>query len=134
MEARQRVAIGTAVMRNKQYLTAVRPLEGALAMSTMHFADEIVSRTDIDELSTRRTKPDAAMLDGRFTEATTAPGRCVSADVVLEVELAADVGVRHIAQPHVVVPGVIAQRLPCDGHVDVGALGVHPLGLLDHDA
>ena len=34
--------IGTVVMRNKQYLTAVRPLNGALAMSTMRFADEVV--------------------------------------------------------------------------------------------
>ena len=79
-------------------------------------------------------EPDAAMLDGRFTGATTAPGRCVSADLVLEVELAVDVGVRHIAQPHVVVPGVTAKCLPCNSHVDVRALGVHPLGLLDHDA
>ena len=34
MEDEQRVGIGTVVMRNKQYLTAIRPLEGALAMST----------------------------------------------------------------------------------------------------
>ena len=39
-------AIGTVVMRNKQYLTAVRPLDGVLAMSTMRFADEVVPRTD----------------------------------------------------------------------------------------
>jgi DNA end-binding protein Ku len=48
MEEEQRVGIGTVVMRNKQYLTAIRPLEGALAMSTMHFADDIVPKTDID--------------------------------------------------------------------------------------
>jgi hypothetical protein len=40
MEERSKVAIGTVVMRNKQYLTAIRPLDGALAMSTMRFADE----------------------------------------------------------------------------------------------
>ena len=44
----ERVAIGTVVMRNKQYLTAIRPLDGALAMSTMRFADEVVPRADID--------------------------------------------------------------------------------------
>ena len=48
MEEEQRVGIGTVVMRNKQYLTAIRPLEGALAMSTMHFADDIVPKADID--------------------------------------------------------------------------------------
>lgn len=57
MEERERVAIGTVVMRNKQHLTAVRPLDGALAMSTMRFADEIVDRADIDELPSRRSKP-----------------------------------------------------------------------------
>jgi DNA end-binding protein Ku len=57
MESRERVAIGTVVMRNKQYLTAVRPLDGALAMSTMRFADEIVARSDIDEIPSRPSKP-----------------------------------------------------------------------------
>ena len=44
--AQQRVGIGTVVMRNKQYLAAVRPLDGALAMSTMRFADEVVPASD----------------------------------------------------------------------------------------
>ena len=43
---RWRTASGSAsarvVMRNKQYLAAIRPLDGALAMSTMRFADEVV--------------------------------------------------------------------------------------------
>jgi DNA end-binding protein Ku len=62
MEERGKVAIGTVVMRNKQYLTAIRPLDGALAMSTMRFADEVVPRSDVDEVPDRRTKPDAKML------------------------------------------------------------------------
>jgi DNA end-binding protein Ku len=62
MEERERVAIGTVVMRNKQYLTAIRPLDGALAMSTMRFADEVVSHQDIDEVPDRRSKPDAKSL------------------------------------------------------------------------
>jgi Ku protein len=44
MEDRQKVGIGSVVMRNKQYLAAIRPLDGALAMSTMHFADGPVRR------------------------------------------------------------------------------------------
>jgi DNA end-binding protein Ku len=62
MEDRERVAIGTVVMRNKQYLTAVRPLDGALAMSTMRFADEVVPRKEVDGVPDRRTKPDAKAL------------------------------------------------------------------------
>jgi DNA end-binding protein Ku len=62
MEDRDLVAIGTVVMRNKQYLTAIRPLEGALAMSTMRFADEVVPRSDVDGVPDRRAKPDTKML------------------------------------------------------------------------
>ena len=62
MEDRGLVAIGTVVMRNKQYLTAIRPLEGALAMSTMRFADEVVPRSDVETVPDRRTKPDPKML------------------------------------------------------------------------
>jgi DNA end-binding protein Ku len=62
MEDRGLVAIGTVVMRNKQYLTAIRPLDDALAMSTMRFADEVVPRSDVDGVPDRRTKPDPKML------------------------------------------------------------------------
>jgi DNA end-binding protein Ku len=62
MDDRERVGIGRVVMRNKQYLAAIRPLDGALAMSTMRFADEIVARKDISELPQRRTKPEAKEL------------------------------------------------------------------------
>jgi DNA end-binding protein Ku len=63
MEERQRVAIGTVVMRNKQYLTAVRPLDGALAMSTMRFADEIVPRSAVDGVPNRVSKPETPALE-----------------------------------------------------------------------
>jgi DNA end-binding protein Ku len=53
----QRVGIGTVVMRNKQYLAAVRPLEAALAMSTMHFADEVAAVSEIDGVPSGRSKP-----------------------------------------------------------------------------
>jgi DNA end-binding protein Ku len=61
MEERERVAIGSVVMRNKQYLAAVRPLDGVLAMSTMRFADEVVPRSQIDGLP-RRGKVDDKLL------------------------------------------------------------------------
>jgi DNA end-binding protein Ku len=62
MEDGERVGIGSVVMRNKQYLAAIRPLDGALAMSTMRFADEVVPRRDIEDMPGRRTKPDAKAL------------------------------------------------------------------------
>ncbi len=62
MEETQQVGIGTVVMRNKQYLAAIRPLQGALAMSTMRFADEVVDITDIDEIPTGSTKASAKEL------------------------------------------------------------------------
>jgi len=57
MEDAQRVGIGSVVMRNKQYLAAVRPLQGALAMSTMRFADEIVAVSDVDGVPGGGSKP-----------------------------------------------------------------------------
>ena len=53
-----RVGIGTVVMRNKQYLAAIRSVDGVLAMSTMHFADEVVAPSDIDGLNPSHAKPD----------------------------------------------------------------------------
>jgi len=57
MEESERVGIGTVVMRNKQYLAAIRPLDGALAMSTMRFADEVVSRSAIEDLPSAGRRP-----------------------------------------------------------------------------
>ena len=57
MEKKQRVAIGTVVMRNKQYLAAIRPLDGALEMWTMRFADEVVPRKEIDDIPSARVEP-----------------------------------------------------------------------------
>src|SRR5947209_14256447 len=48
MEKQQKVAIGKVVLRTKQYLAAIRPLDGALALSTMLFADEVVPASEVD--------------------------------------------------------------------------------------
>ena len=42
MEKTRKVGIAKVVMWNKEYLAALRPLEGALVMETMHFNDEVV--------------------------------------------------------------------------------------------
>jgi DNA end-binding protein Ku len=62
MEDKAKVAIGTVVMRNKQYLAAIRPLDGALAMSTMSFADEVVPRSEVDGVPHRIAKPEPKAL------------------------------------------------------------------------
>ena len=61
MEDRKRAAIGTVVMRNKEYLTAIRPLDGVLAMSTMRFSDEVVPAADAG-VPKNRAKVDAKTL------------------------------------------------------------------------
>ncbi|HLI23690.1 MAG TPA: Ku protein [Acidimicrobiales bacterium] len=62
MEDRRRVGIGTVVMRDKQYLAAIRPLDGALAMSTMRFADEVVARDSIEDIPAGAGSPPAKEL------------------------------------------------------------------------
>jgi DNA end-binding protein Ku len=50
MEESQKVAIARVVIRQKEQLVAIRPSEdGVLAMSTMNFADEVVSPDKFDE-------------------------------------------------------------------------------------
>jgi DNA end-binding protein Ku len=54
MEDRQRVGIGKVVMREKQYLAAIRPYGKGLAMSTMLFADEVVPQSTVDGIPARK--------------------------------------------------------------------------------
>ena len=42
MERTKKVGIARVVMWNKEYLAALRPLDGALVLETMHFNDEVV--------------------------------------------------------------------------------------------
>lgn len=50
MAASNKVAIGRFVMRNKQYVAALRAVDGTMMMSTMVFADEVVPAGSINEL------------------------------------------------------------------------------------
>jgi DNA end-binding protein Ku len=56
MERAGRVALGRLVMRTKEYLVAVRTREGALALTTMLFHDEIRSSDAIDTGGKKPTK------------------------------------------------------------------------------
>ena len=51
MEKAGKVALGRFVMRNKQYIAALRAVDGRLMMSTMVFADEVVPVSAVDELA-----------------------------------------------------------------------------------
>jgi DNA end-binding protein Ku len=42
MEKTKKVGIAKVVMWNKEYLAALRPLDGALVLETMHFNDEVI--------------------------------------------------------------------------------------------
>jgi len=57
MKRAGKVGIARFVLRTKQYLAAVRPMKHALAISTMLYADEVVSEEDLEALPDARTKP-----------------------------------------------------------------------------
>jgi DNA end-binding protein Ku len=59
MQDRGQAGIGTIVMRNKQYLAAIRPRDEALALSTMRFADEVVPKSDAGLPMTKSSAPAA---------------------------------------------------------------------------
>src|SRR3954447_22968845 len=48
LEKTDRAGIGRWVFHNREYLVAVRTLDGALAMHTMRFHDELVPAKDLD--------------------------------------------------------------------------------------
>jgi len=65
MAAADRVAIGTLVMRGKEYLAAIRPDGNVLVLETMYFADEIRDpKKELDDIPSRTT--------GKGRELTTA--------------------------------------------------------------
>jgi DNA end-binding protein Ku len=51
MEESQKVGIARFVMRSKQYLCAVRPMDGKLVLSTMVYADEVNDPAEIGEIA-----------------------------------------------------------------------------------
>jgi DNA end-binding protein Ku len=47
MEKKKKVGIAKVVMWNKEYLCALRPLEGVMVLETMHFDDEVIERESV---------------------------------------------------------------------------------------
>jgi DNA end-binding protein Ku len=56
-----KVAIGRFVMRTKEYLAAVRPMDGILALETMFFPDEIRQPSEIENVPVRAKIEDRQM-------------------------------------------------------------------------
>src|SRR5258706_1308069 len=48
MEKSKKVGVARFVMRNKEYLCALRPQDGALVLETMHFNDEVIPVDKVD--------------------------------------------------------------------------------------
>jgi DNA end-binding protein Ku len=52
MEESGKVAVARVVLRSKEHLVAIRPRDGALAMETMLFADEVIPPESLEEMAT----------------------------------------------------------------------------------
>jgi DNA end-binding protein Ku len=51
MEDSGKVAVARVVLRSKEHLVAIRPRDGALAMETMLFSDEVIAPESLEELA-----------------------------------------------------------------------------------
>jgi DNA end-binding protein Ku len=52
-----KVGIGRFVMRNREYLCALRPLGDALVLTTMNFADEVAATEELEGLPSAEVQP-----------------------------------------------------------------------------
>jgi DNA end-binding protein Ku len=57
MKDAHKVAVARFVLRNKEHLAAIRPMDEVLTMATMRFADEVVSPKDLDGEVFEEEKP-----------------------------------------------------------------------------
>jgi DNA end-binding protein Ku len=55
MREEGKVAIGRFVLRNREHLAALRPMDGVLTMATMRFPDEVVSPEELDDVFPEET-------------------------------------------------------------------------------
>lgn len=69
-----RVAVARFVLRNKEYLAALRPTGKVLSLATMHFADEVIAQEELEGLPENETAPTARELAmaGQLIESLTA--------------------------------------------------------------
>jgi DNA end-binding protein Ku len=69
LERTGRAAIGRFTFHNREYLAAIRPADGVLALHTLHFADELVDAGDFDYKPPRKRAGDREIkMAGRLVE------------------------------------------------------------------
>ena len=71
MERSGRIAVGRFVMRSKEYLAAIRPMERALVLQTMHFGDEVRSADDLDVPGTVKLTDKELKIAGQLIDSLT---------------------------------------------------------------
>ena len=57
MQSSGKAAIARFVLRNKEHLAAIRPMNGVLTLTTMRFADEVVSPQELDDVLPESAPP-----------------------------------------------------------------------------
>ena len=90
MERSKKVGIARFVMRNKEYLCALRPVDGALVLETMHFNDEVVPLKDVDvpvksKVDDREIKMATQLIDSLTTRFKPEKYRDTYRDAVMEI-------------------------------------------------
>jgi len=55
MENSGKAAIARFVLRNKEHLAAIRPMDGALTLTTMRFHDEVITPGELDDVLPQET-------------------------------------------------------------------------------
>jgi DNA end-binding protein Ku len=63
MKDLEKVALGKIVLRAKEHLVAIRPLDGALCIETMRYADEVIPVESLEGLPGEEVKPTQRELD-----------------------------------------------------------------------
>ena len=71
MERSERVAIGRFVLRTKQYLVALRPMDKVLTLSTLYFADEVRDWRDLDVPGAVKLQPRELEIADRLIDSLT---------------------------------------------------------------
>jgi DNA end-binding protein Ku len=74
MEQANRAAIGTLVMRGREYLTAIRPDNDVLVLETMFFADEVRDPKDqVDRIPRAKPRPEELKMAGQLIDSMAGP-------------------------------------------------------------
>lgn len=63
MKQSKKTAIASFVLRNKQYIAAIRPTDKSITLSTMFFSDEIIPQNDLEDLPNDDHQPNERELN-----------------------------------------------------------------------